>query len=75
MNNPFDKSLLIRRDRQFNITVEFDFFMNPWQDTRFSNISGMTIPSNTLKLVSLNVGLPEISHNVFDWHYRYSIQT
>ena len=42
--------MLIRRDRQFNITVEFIFFMNSWQDTRLSNSSVIPIPSNILKL-------------------------
>ena len=70
MNNTFDGSLLIRRDQQFHITVEFDFIMNPWQDTRFSNSSGIPIPINKLKLVSLNVGLLEMTHDVFDLHNR-----
>ena len=49
------------------MTVEFGFFMNPWQDTRFSNISGMPIPSNIMKLVCSNIGLDEMELKVYDW--------
>ena len=39
--------------------------MNPLQDSRFSNSSGMSIQSNILKLISLNVGVLEILLNFF----------
>ena len=66
MENHFDKWLLIRRDWQFNITVEFDLFMNPLQNTRFSNSCIMPIPSNILKHVCSDVGLDEMVLNIFD---------
>ena len=70
MDNGLDKLLLVIKVGRFNITVEFGFFMNPWQDTRFSNSYGMPIPSNVLKLVYLNVGLHEMALKVFDLHDR-----
>ena len=68
MDNGLDKLLLVIKVGRFNITVEFGFFMNPWQDTRFSNSSWIPIPSNILKLISLNVGFYEMALKVFYWH-------
>ena len=56
--------------------VEFGLFMNPWQDTRFSNSSGIPIPSNILKLVSSEVGLDEMELKVLidtaDSQYKHN---
>ena len=70
INNPFDKYLFTKGYWKFNITVEFVFSMNPWQDTRFSNSSGIPIPSNKLIFVSLNVVFFEMLHNLFYWNNR-----
>ena len=70
MENTFDKYFSIRRVWKFNITVEFCFFINPWQDNRFRKNSRMPILSNILKLVSSIVVLHEMALKVLDLHDR-----
>ena len=49
IKDPFAKYLFTKRDRQFNMKVEFGFSMNSWKYTNFSNTSGMPIQINILK--------------------------
>ena len=55
IKKPFDKYLFTKLYHQFNTTCEFGFSMSPWKYTRFSNTSGIPIPSNILWLVCSNI--------------------